>query len=313
MSIVSWTKKYEPTDLDEMVLNPDVRTTLDNIIRNPQSVILYGSSGVGKGTFTNIFQKKTGCVMMWKNASNETGIDMVRNSIIPFADSASVKTFFKPSGSNMSGIEGTHINLKCVSLNEAEYLSKEAQASLREVIERSEKRCKFIFMTNNLNKIDNAIKSRCILVEIKKPPIPDILRLLEGILEKEEVEYDSEKLINFVHRNYPDIRRIINDLQGHCNQDRIVIDDQLTLNHNLDRVLLDLKMYMTFYNKEKREIYESLKDHFEFPVSERQFYYLISGNGGKKVSDQKKSGVINCVLEKIPVKDWLEDYMRMTD
>ena len=308
---ISWTKKYEPRDLNEMVLNTDVRTTLDNVIRKPQSIILYGASGVGKGTFTNIFLKKTGCDEMWKNASNETGIDMIRNSIIPFADSGIRTKWFKPSGSN--AIEGTHISLKCVVLNEAENLSKEAQASLREVIERSDKRCKFIFMTNNLGRIDNAIKSRCLIVEIKKPPIPDILRLLESILEKEEVEYDSETLINFVHRNYPDIRRIINDLQGHCNQDRIVFDEQVSLNHNLDRVLLDLKMHMTFNNKEKRELYESLKDHFEYPVGERQFYYLLSGNGVKKVSDQKKAGVINCVLEKIPVKDWLEDYMRMTD
>jgi DNA polymerase III delta prime subunit len=309
MQNVSWCKKYEPKNLDKMVLNPDIYNVLENLIKNPQSVILYGQSGVGKGTFTNIFLEKTGCIDLWKNASNETSIDMVRKDIIPFADSASHRLFFPPIDTNK--IKGTHMNLKCVVLNEAENLSKEAQASLREVMERSDKRCKFIFMTNNIDKIDSAIQSRCLLVAIKNPPIPDMLNLLERIIESEKIRYDNEKLIGFVHKHYPDIRKTINDIQGHCGQGVLETDESNQLNNNLDKVLLDLKLYMTFYNREKRDIYNSLKDYFEFSVSERQFYYLLSGNGAKKVSDKKKASVINCILEKIPVKDWIDDYMRM--
>jgi replication factor C small subunit len=310
MNTISWAKRYEPKKIADMALRTDIKQILSNITVNPQNLILHGTSGVGKGTFTNIFRETTGCIELWKNASNETSIDMIRKDVLPFADSASHRLFFPPSGTNK--IEGTHTNLKCVILNEAENLSKEAQAALREIMERSDKRCKFIFMTNNMERIDRAIQSRCVLVEIKNPPIPDILRFLENILGNEKVKYDKEILLNFVQKNYPDIRKIINDLQGHCNNDRIECDEHVSLNKNIDRVLLDLKLYMTYYNKEKREMYKSLKDNFEHPVSERQFYYLLDGKDRKKVGDKKKAAVISCVLENIPVKDWFVDYMSMS-
>ena len=134
-----WTEKYAPKDLSSMILNPAVRTQLENILANPQNIILYGSSGVGKGTFTKIFLEQTGFDSLPINASNETGIDTVRKYIRPFSEAPSHKYLTDPEGAENKDFFQKYGHLKIVVLNEAENFSPEAQAALRELMERCRK------------------------------------------------------------------------------------------------------------------------------------------------------------------------------
>src|SRR5210317_1025155 len=116
-----WTENYAPKDLNEMILNPVVRNKLENALNNPQHLILYGSPGVGKGTFTNIFLTKTGGDKLWVNASDDTGIDNIRDKVKSFATAASIKKWFDTEGTNnYQDREDKYKYLKVVVFNEAE-------------------------------------------------------------------------------------------------------------------------------------------------------------------------------------------------
>ena len=310
MKDLTWTIKYEPKKLDDMILHPAVKNRLKSVLRNPQNVILHGSTGIGKGTFTNIFINETDCALMWKNASQETGIEMIRKNIDPFANSANLKTWFGPQ--NLSGEQpkDEYKHLKAVVFNEAENLSHEAQAALRELMERVEKRCKFIFMTNDIGKIDNAIISRCQLVEFKSPPVEEIIIFIENMLEQEGVNYEGGLIPESVQRYYPDIRKTIKEIQSCCSEHELVGDDSFTIDETIDKVLLDLRLYMAYYNKERKEMYNQIKNMLKLPVSPRQFYYLLSGRNLNKVSEKNKAEVVKCIRGNIPVKNWINEYMK---
>ena len=125
---------------------------------------------------------------------------MIRNEIEPLANAASHKKWFDKERDGNQEIEEKYKYLKGVVFNEAENLSKEAQASLRELMERVEKRCKFIFMTNKMDKIDEAIISRILLVQITEPPINDIIKHMENILDEEGVSYEDGILATYIQK-----------------------------------------------------------------------------------------------------------------
>ena len=142
---------------------------------------------LARGTFTEIFLEQTGFDPLRVNASNETGIDTVRNLIRPFSTAASYKYLTEPGGTGNKEFFEKYGHLKIVVLNEAENFSPEAQAALRELMEIRERFCKFFFMTNRIDKIDQAIQSRCALIEIKEPPIGEIATFMKDILFKENI------------------------------------------------------------------------------------------------------------------------------
>jgi DNA polymerase III delta prime subunit len=310
MNNLTWTIKYEPKKLDDMILHPAVKNRLKSVLRNPQNVILFGSTGIGKGTFTNIFINETDCDLMWKNASQETGIKMIREDIDTFANTANLKTWFGIHGLSGQQPKDEYKHLKAVVFNEVENLSPEAQAALRELMERVETRCKFIFMTNGMGKIDDAIISRCQLVEFKSPPVEEIIKFIENMLEQEGVNYEGGLIAESVQRYYPDIRKTIKEIQSCCNEHELVGDDSFTIDETVDRVLLDLRLYMAYYRKDRKEMYNQIKDMLNLPVSSRQFYYLLSGKNLNKVSKERKAEVVKCIQANISVKNWVNDYMK---
>ena len=308
-----WTAKYEPDNLDDMVLNPVVRNQLENILREPKNVILYGSTGVGKGTFTNILLRETNADALHINASSETGIDVIRDKVKPFAYAASKNNWFDTNISNRNERSENFRYLKVVVFNEAECLSQEAKQSLRELMEQVERTCKFIFMTNNITKFDNAIQSRCNLVVIKEPSKPEIIRYAENILNIEGIQFESGILTTYVNKHYPDIRKIIKELQANCHNGELKSDNIVSIDESLNKVLIDLRLHMAFYNIDKKEIYEQLINQVQLPVSQRQFYDLIRNNSTNKVSESKKNEFIRIVIENIPVKDWFNEYLALIE
>ena len=199
-----WTFKHEPQSFEDMILNDDIRNKLGKAITEVPNLLLVGPAGVGKGTFTHIFQKTTGLDSMWINCSDETSIDNIRTKVKSFATSLGVT------------------RLKVVVLNEADYLSIAAQAMLRDLMEQVQSITRFILMCNYGHKVIPELKSRCQVVEMGNPPIKEVAKFVMGILKKEGVKVDKlEDVVDVVKKLYPDIRSTINTLQLNTNDKRI--------------------------------------------------------------------------------------------
>jgi DNA polymerase III delta prime subunit len=192
-----WDKKYEPTSVDEMVLNPTTRDGLNYVINGMSSTILYGPPGCGKGTFVNLFIVKPHLNHMWINAAEESGIEIIRKKVRPYCY----------GGSSIA------LGTKHMVFNEADKLSEDAQICLREIVEMAPN-TRFIFMTNNIDKIQHQIRSRCFEVEYKRPPEGDVVNFIKEILIAESLEVDPNKVQKIVGRNYPDIRSTIIETQA---------------------------------------------------------------------------------------------------
>ena len=199
-----WTFAHEPKNISEMILSDEMKNTLTRIIEEKPNIILSGPPGCGKGTFMNIFIKETGLLstrdFIKINASDCNSIDDVRNTIRPFATSMSI---------------GDH---KLVYLNEADRLSIQAQDALRELVEEVQAFTRFAFVVNYPNKITDAIFSRCQHIQFAGAPTKDIFFKCQEILKAEGIscceKEEKEHIVKIIKYFYPDIRRIINALQG---------------------------------------------------------------------------------------------------
>ena len=205
-----YVEKYRPQSLDEMIIDPGVKEYFEIIFNsdNPAipNLLFRGRPGGGKTTLAKIIQKKLGWETLTINASEENGVDTMREKIVPFCQTMSV--------------DG---NMKLVILEEADGLSStggsgsSAQELLKNLIETSYKYVRFILLVNNISKIDEPIKSRMEEFEIVPPSLnesKDILKYLVKIVVKEDIKLrDKNDLPKLIKTYYPDIRKMLQVLQ----------------------------------------------------------------------------------------------------
>jgi DNA polymerase III delta prime subunit len=211
-----WEFKYAPQTLNEMVLSDELRPKLEKTIKEVPNLLLYGSAGVGKSTFTKVFLNETGLDYMWVNASDKTGIDYVRDDIKAFAYAGGA-------------------DLKVVVLNEADSMSKGpqgAQKMLKQLSEDVETICRFILITNEIWNIISPLRSRCIEIPFDNPPVKDIGLHVSRILKAEKVKYTPKILANIIKKCYPDIRKTIwvlqeNSIDGELKESTIYSPEEL--------------------------------------------------------------------------------------
>lgn len=192
--------KYEPTSLNDMIVSDDTRASLKEVIEKMPNIILCGRPGVGKGTFVNILLKETGYDFLKINASKETSVDMVRTKVEGFATALGFTKY------------------KIVYLNEADWLSINAQKSLLQLMEDVHSHTRFIFTCNYFHKLLEELVSRCQVFNLNSPPAKEIYSHCIKILEKENIEIVNEKpfkksLVETIRKLYPDIRRTLNSLE----------------------------------------------------------------------------------------------------
>jgi DNA polymerase III delta prime subunit len=201
MSEKIWTFQYEPKSLNEMILNEEIKPKLQKAITELPNILLYGTPGVGKGTFVHILLEQSGCDHMWVNASDHTGIDFIRDHIKPFAYAG----------------RGLSDKPKILVLNEADSLSsgpQGAQKMLRQLMEDVQNITRFIFLVNYDQNLIPELKSRFTTsIKMDNPPKKEIGLFCSKILKKENVSFDTKTLIKIVQKCYPDIRQTINVLQ----------------------------------------------------------------------------------------------------
>lgn len=194
-----WVERYRPVKLSDILLSKETRSHFESLNEDIPNMLFYGSPGTGKTTLAKIIVKDIlKCQYLYINASDENGIDTIRNKVISFAQTRS-----------MDG------NKKVVILDEFCGTTGDAQRILRNVMEEYSESTRFVLTSNYLNKIIEPIKSRCLLFKLNPEENAVLVRCVE-ILIKEKVIIDEtqKKLLpKFVNDRYPDLRRIINDLQ----------------------------------------------------------------------------------------------------
>ena len=216
MSNSLWVEKYRPDTLEGYVGNEHILEKVKIYIQNEDvpHLLLYGQAGTGKTTLAKIITNQIDCDVMYINASDENNVDTVRDKIRGFASSMGFRKW------------------KIIILDESDYLTPNAQAALRNLMETFSKSTRFILTCNYVEKIIDPIQSRCQTFAITPPSKKDVAKRLNEILNQEGVEFEMSDLAVIVNSGYPDIRRVLNAAQRQVINGKLVIDKQSTIQAN---------------------------------------------------------------------------------
>jgi DNA polymerase III delta prime subunit len=219
-------EKYRSKVLDEYIGNEQLKQIVSQYISNNdiQNLLLYGTPGTGKTTLAKLIVNNINCDFLYINASDERGIDTIRDKVQGFASSAS----FKP--------------LKIIILDEADFLTIQAQASLRNIIETYSRTTRFILTCNYLERIIDPLQSRCQVLKITPPSKKEVAQHVAGILEQESINYELNDLVLVVNKHYPDVRKILNTCQVNTVDAELKLDKALLASSGYtDAILKELK------------------------------------------------------------------------
>jgi DNA polymerase III delta prime subunit len=207
-------EKYRPKILADIVLTNEERLYFESLKSKEEipNLLFAGSPGTGKTTLSKIIAIDIlDCQYLYINASDENGIDTIRSKVIGFASTKS--------------LDG---KLKIILFDECDALTLDSQKALRNVIEEYSHNTRFIFTCNYLFKIIPALQSRCQIFNLT-PPLEGILNRVVAILKNEGVVVpgtEKQKLVELIRSGYPDMRRIINDIQKFSYTGTLFIKDK---------------------------------------------------------------------------------------
>lgn len=199
-----WVEKYRPAALDDLILTDNNRDIINNFVSKEEipNLLLVGSPGVGKTTLAKIIVKSAlNCQYLYINASDENGIDTIRSKVTQFAQTMS--------------IDG---RIKVIILDECDGLSQDAQRALRNTMEEHAVMTRFVLTANYGHRIIPALQSRCQGLDLT-PPLQGCHDRIKFILDDQSIKINdeqSELITKFIKSNYPDLRKIINELQKFC-------------------------------------------------------------------------------------------------
>lgn len=192
-----WCEKYRPDTLENYISNDNLKAKLTQFIKNQDipHLLFCGTAGTGKTTAAKILIKNIECDYLFINASDENSVDTIRNKIKNFAATMS----FKP--------------MKIIVLDEADFITPQAQAALRNLMEVFSKNTRFILTCNYVERIIDPLISRSQVFKLTPPSKKEVAVHVMKILDKEGVSYEKGTLAALVTSYYPDIRRILNNSQ----------------------------------------------------------------------------------------------------
>jgi replication factor C small subunit len=204
-----WIERYRSETLEQYIGNDAIKTRIADCIANNDipHFIFAGSAGTGKTTLAKLIVKNIQCDYLYINASDENGIDTIRDKVKGFASTASFQS------------------IKIVILDEADFLTQPAQAALRNLIEEYSAYTRFILTCNYVERLIEPLQSRCELHMLKPPTKGAVAKhLCLNVLDIENVTYDMKDVAQIINAFYPDVRSILKTLQQFSKNGKLVVD-----------------------------------------------------------------------------------------
>ena len=262
-----WVEKYRPQDLSTYIGNEHLKSKVGIYLENEDvpHLLLYGKAGTGKTTLAKIITSNIDCDYMYINASDENKVDDVRNKIKTFASSVGFKS------------------LKVIILDECDYLTPNAQAALRNLMETFSKHCRFILTCNYVERIIDQIQSRCQSYKVVPPSKKEVAQQMVDILDEELCTYELDDVALIVNAGYPDIRRVINSSQRQIVDSRLKIDTSSIIQNNYKLKLLEMLSNGSKLNDIRQLIADnSISDYSELY---RLLYDEVETYGKNKIAE----------------------------
>ena len=247
-----WTEKWRPKNLEDLILPNRIKTKLEKGIST--SLLFTGSPGTGKTSAAKVLIKQFKHPHLYINASTDTSVDVVRNRITDFCANRSIM--------DEQG------KLKIILLDEVDGVSEQFFKAMRATMEQFHMNARFVATCNYINKVPEAIQSRfeVISFDFDKEEENELIRgyliRLFHICKEENLNVDKNAMLELVKRKFPDLRSILNTLQGYSasGKDKITIED--------------IKKFNSIY----KDVFDLI---FNNTAPEKNYEYLISTYGNR--------------------------------
>ena len=273
MSNTIWVEKYRPSNLNTYIGNEHLKSKVEIYLESGDipHLLLYGKAGTGKTTLAKILVNNIECDYLYINASDENSVDTVRNKVRQFASTVGCK------------------DLKIIILDEWDYITPNAQAALRNLMETFSKHCRFILTCNYVERIIDPIQSRCQSFQVIPPSKSEVAKHLHNILVQENVMDSMEDIKVLVDSGYPDIRRVINSAQRNVVNGQLKLDTSSIIQNDYK-----LKLLKILETQDKKTAFKDIRQLLadnkitDFADLFRLLYDEVDGYG--------KGHVAECIL-----------------
>ena len=269
-----WTEHYRPRVLKDYVGNEHLKTKVADYLESGDvpHLLFYGKAGTGKTTLAKLIVNSIDCDHIIINASDENNVDTVRTKVKGFASTIGFR------------------NSKIVILDEFDYMTPNAQAILRNLMETFSKHCRFILTCNYVEKVIDPIQSRCQTFQIVPPTKKDVAVQISQILGKENVKFELKDLVPIIDASYPDIRKIINTCQLNSSKGILKVDVSNILSSDIKIKVVDLLKG----NDDKRNKYMKIRQ--AVADSRIQDYSELYGYLYEKIDEYAGDNTSNVIL-----------------